>query len=748
MSKLSDKQLRFVHEYLIDQNASAAAVRAGYSEKTKGTQAVELMKNPLVKARILEELSGIYAQLKVTALDVLRAQVAAAYFDPACLFDAAREPVPLHTLGAQALSALTVSYDQRSNGEFVMRVRQTPRHVAVAALQRRQEQFEKLKLGFAHAQMLAQVEIERIAARPAQGRPVVLDLEACQARAAAGPALTAADWEWRVAQAAPREATREATQKAARGDAQGGQGAGLEVMQAQARAAALGALSGAPGVPGVDVADAPGVSMAGDAGPGAMLALGDEQAGALALDGAAQGGIDWDAIEREIDIEMEAHAGSDADGLAGEEELDAGVQAEAEGDGALGLAGADDEVEAEGEGDAAQAGAARGEVVVKAEGKVEGKAEAKAEAEAKVEANVQVDAAQTGVTQAPAQEEGGMPVVDTRAHDAQTSDTSITDAPPPDAPAAESPCAPSPAGARQAREQPQEPLQEQAQEQFREQAQEQALEQAQNQTQNQTQEQGQDQAQDQAQNQAQDQAQQQASDQPEDRSDVQARVMARVRKVAAALLARREAGPPQYATRAASMRHAASAAPVQHTTSAAPLQYAASTAPLQYAPSTTPLQYAPSTTPPQYAASTAPPQYAASTAPPQYAPSTTPPQYAPSTTPLQHTACAAPLQYAACAAKAAAAALKAGALRKLTGAPKPYNFREDPNWMWGGAYRRNPVPPQELPSAGQIAQAVAAARLRPRQVIRPGGTPPGFNPPPARDHRPQFALGAGEFHWS
>jgi phage terminase small subunit len=34
-SKLTNRQLMFVAEYLVDQNVKAAAVRAGYSEQTR-----------------------------------------------------------------------------------------------------------------------------------------------------------------------------------------------------------------------------------------------------------------------------------------------------------------------------------------------------------------------------------------------------------------------------------------------------------------------------------------------------------------------------------------------------------------------------------------------------------------------------------------------------------------------------------------------------------------------------------------
>lgn len=74
---LTDKQKRFVDEYLIDLNATQAAVRAGYSEKTAYSQGQRLLKNVEVAeairigqakaaetaevtiARVLQELSRI-----------------------------------------------------------------------------------------------------------------------------------------------------------------------------------------------------------------------------------------------------------------------------------------------------------------------------------------------------------------------------------------------------------------------------------------------------------------------------------------------------------------------------------------------------------------------------------------------------------------------------------------------------------------------------------------------------------------
>lgn len=49
---LNAKQAAFVREYLIDFNATQAAARAGYSSKTAGSQAHDLLKKPEIQAAL------------------------------------------------------------------------------------------------------------------------------------------------------------------------------------------------------------------------------------------------------------------------------------------------------------------------------------------------------------------------------------------------------------------------------------------------------------------------------------------------------------------------------------------------------------------------------------------------------------------------------------------------------------------------------------------------------------------------
>ena len=54
MPELSPKQKAFVREYAIDSNATQAAIRAGYSEKTAPEQGSRLLRNVKVKAAVAE----------------------------------------------------------------------------------------------------------------------------------------------------------------------------------------------------------------------------------------------------------------------------------------------------------------------------------------------------------------------------------------------------------------------------------------------------------------------------------------------------------------------------------------------------------------------------------------------------------------------------------------------------------------------------------------------------------------------
>ena len=70
--KLTEKQKRFCDEYLIDLNATQAAIRAGYSRKTAFTIGNENLKKPYIKNYINERLKQLEDERIAKADEVLK----------------------------------------------------------------------------------------------------------------------------------------------------------------------------------------------------------------------------------------------------------------------------------------------------------------------------------------------------------------------------------------------------------------------------------------------------------------------------------------------------------------------------------------------------------------------------------------------------------------------------------------------------------------------------------------------------
>ena len=72
LESLPEKQRLFVHEYMADLNATAAAIRANYSERTARQQASRLLSNVNIQNAIAELKSGRNERLNIDADYVLR----------------------------------------------------------------------------------------------------------------------------------------------------------------------------------------------------------------------------------------------------------------------------------------------------------------------------------------------------------------------------------------------------------------------------------------------------------------------------------------------------------------------------------------------------------------------------------------------------------------------------------------------------------------------------------------------------
>lgn len=80
--KLTLKQRRFIEEYLIDFNATQAAIRAGYSEKTAYSVGHENLSKPEIKS----EIDRLTAQMTEKAI-VTKEMVLQGLLDEARMYD-------------------------------------------------------------------------------------------------------------------------------------------------------------------------------------------------------------------------------------------------------------------------------------------------------------------------------------------------------------------------------------------------------------------------------------------------------------------------------------------------------------------------------------------------------------------------------------------------------------------------------------------------------------------------------------
>lgn len=76
---LTDRQRRFIEEYIIDQNAEAAARRAGYANKTARAKGHILRHHPVIAKQIHQRLNNLTQEAGIKAQDVIQEVVAIAF---------------------------------------------------------------------------------------------------------------------------------------------------------------------------------------------------------------------------------------------------------------------------------------------------------------------------------------------------------------------------------------------------------------------------------------------------------------------------------------------------------------------------------------------------------------------------------------------------------------------------------------------------------------------------------------------
>lgn len=113
---MTPKQQRFIQEYALNPNATEAAIKAGYSEKTASEMGYENLNKPQIKAAIKELLDKDLTKVGMTRERVMQEYARLGTFDVRKLYDAEGKMIPIHKLDddtAAAIGGVDIAY----NGE-------------------------------------------------------------------------------------------------------------------------------------------------------------------------------------------------------------------------------------------------------------------------------------------------------------------------------------------------------------------------------------------------------------------------------------------------------------------------------------------------------------------------------------------------------------------------------------------------------------------------------------------------------
>ena len=104
---LTPKQAAFVAEYLVDLNATQAAIRAGYSAKTAGSVGAENLSKPEIAAAIAEAQRKRAERTEITQDRVLQEYAKLAFLDPRRFYDSSGNLIDIPSLPADVAAAIS-----------------------------------------------------------------------------------------------------------------------------------------------------------------------------------------------------------------------------------------------------------------------------------------------------------------------------------------------------------------------------------------------------------------------------------------------------------------------------------------------------------------------------------------------------------------------------------------------------------------------------------------------------------------
>lgn len=148
--KLTPKQARFIKEYMIDFNATQAAVRAKYSKRSAEAIGLENLGKPRIAAEIAKLMATREAKIdkRLEAADITAERTVLelarlAFQDPVNLFDEKGDVIPFHELPKDVTATVSsIEFTQDADGKPVpSKIKFWDKNTAAANLGRHQELF-------------------------------------------------------------------------------------------------------------------------------------------------------------------------------------------------------------------------------------------------------------------------------------------------------------------------------------------------------------------------------------------------------------------------------------------------------------------------------------------------------------------------------------------------------------------------------------------------------------------------------
>lgn len=124
--RLTERQYRFVHEYLVDLHGRDAAIRAGYSRKGAAVAASKNLADERVRKAMREAMADREARTQISQDRIIKELAAVAFSDPRPFFDECGNLLPVKDLPddlAAALSSMEIEQDRRGTMVRLAKVR-------------------------------------------------------------------------------------------------------------------------------------------------------------------------------------------------------------------------------------------------------------------------------------------------------------------------------------------------------------------------------------------------------------------------------------------------------------------------------------------------------------------------------------------------------------------------------------------------------------------------------------------------